>query len=84
VNINELLKFLVMLGNPNLEYTIFSQKDVLTLRIVVKAGVDKGFDLLTARGEIKRFKTLRAALIDLKTIDPGLNENSVINFKFIE
>jgi hypothetical protein len=65
-------------------FSIYWQKGVLTVRFSIDGFNDTGYDLLNARGEKKGFKTLKAVLSDLKTIDPGLNQDSDIKFYFVE
>lgn len=84
MNINELLKTLSVMGNPKVYFSIYWQIGVLTVRFTIYGFSDTGYDLLNARGEKKGFKTLNAVLSDLKTIDPGLNQDSQIKFYFIE
>ncbi len=84
MNINELIRTLKMMGNPLIIFSIYWTKGVLTVRFYIKAGENKEYDLLSARGGIRQYKTLKAALSDLKNIDPGLNLESKINFYFVE
>jgi hypothetical protein len=84
MNINELLRTLNVMGNPKVNFMIYWLKSVLTVRFSIECGNATEYDLLNARGDIKGFKTLKAVLADLKTIDPGLNQDSQIKFYFIE
>jgi hypothetical protein len=84
MNINELLRTLTVMGNPKVNFSVYWLKGVLTVRFSIEGGNGITYDLLTARGDKKGFKTLKAVLADLKTIDPGLNQDSQIKFYFIE
>ncbi len=84
MNINELIRTLKLMGNPPITFSIYSTKGVLTVRFYIHEGYREEHDLLTARGEVRRYKTLKAALSDLKSIDPGLSQDSKINFYFVE
>lgn len=84
MNINELLRTLAVMGNPKINFGIYWRKGVLTVKFVIDGGNGIAYELLTARGEKKGFKTLKAVLVDLKKIDPGLNQDSKIKFYFVE
>jgi hypothetical protein len=84
MNINELLRTLTVMGNPKVNFIIYWLKGVLTVRFSIDGFNGTTYDLLNARGEKKGFKTLKAVLSDLKTIDPGLNQYSHIKFYFVE
>lgn len=83
MNTTELLKTLAVMGNPKVNFMIFWRKGVLTVQFSIN-GNKTAYDLLTARGDKRCFKTLAAALAGLKTIDPALNQDSEIKFYFIE
>jgi hypothetical protein len=84
MNINELLRTLSVMGNPKVKLMIYWLKGVLTVQFMIDGGNGITYDLLTSRGDKKCFKTLKAVLADLKTIDPGLNQDSQIKFYFVE
>lgn len=84
MNINDLIRTLKIMGNPRINFSIYWNLGVLTVRFIIDGGNGITYDLLTARGNKKGFKTLHAVLVDLKNIDPDLNQDSQINFYFIE
>ena len=84
MNINDLLHHLKLMRNPKIIFSIYWNKGVLTVRFDIYAGEHTEYDLLNARGNVKRYKTLKAVLSDLTNIDPGLNQDSQINFFFVE
>ncbi len=83
MNINELIRTLKIMGNPIITFSIYWTNGVLRVRFYINAG-ESEYDLLTARGYLRQYKTLKAVLSDLKNIDPGLNQDSKINFYFVE
>jgi len=84
MDLKQIIKMLQVLGNPKINFSIYWNSGVLTVRFVIDGGNATTYDLLTARGDKKGFKTLHAVLVDLKNIDPGLNQDSKINFYYVE
>ncbi len=83
MNIYEILRHLKLMGKPKITFSIYWDSGVLTVRFNIDAGEPTEYDLLNARGDVKRYKTIKAVLSDLCSIDPGLNQDSQLNFYFM-